>query len=97
MWELSIDTASLDAAATAYGTAAASYSKALSDVEGKLNSALSLWDDASSATWTEKVKEAKTKMEKVGERMTQNAAVLAEIAKAAGETEGNVKQGISSL
>ncbi len=96
-WELSISTEGLNGAASQYSGAAQNYSTALAAIESNLRSALNSWQDSSKETWEAKVKVAVERMQRVGARMSQNAAVLSDIATAAGETETNVKNKISTL
>ena len=94
---LSIDSDGLSSASSSYTAAASSYDSAIKTITNQLKNALNVWDDASKGTWEAKVNDALTRMQTVGARMSSNASVLTEIARAATETESNVKSGIESL
>ncbi len=96
-WELSIDPAGLEAAATEYTTAASEYNTALDELKTALDNALTIWDDKSKETWTQKVKDARANLQAVSDAMTLNSKILNEISKAASATESNVSTGISSI
>lgn len=96
-WELSIDPAGLEAAATAYTTAATEYGSALNELKTTLDNALNIWDDKSRDTWTAKVKTARENLQAVCDAMTLNSTILNQISAAASATENSVSTGISSI
>ncbi len=96
-WELSIDPDKLNSAATDYTVAAKDYNTALETLITNLNGALSVWQDKSADTWTQKINEAKTNLQAVSAAMSKNSTILTEIASAASATETSVATGISKI
>ncbi len=96
-FELMIDPAGLEGASTQYTTAAGKFSNAVTELKGKLESALSVWEDSSKDTWTTRVNKACTDLDGIRELLEGNATALKEIADYATNSEKAVSDGISTL
>ena len=87
----------LNSAADAYSKAATAYETSYTKITKAMNIAEGSWSDQAGESWRQIAAEAEQELQKLKSTLDANKALLAEVARAAGETQAKVTSGIQSI
>ena len=87
----------LESAAKSYSEASKSYDAHYTGIIDAMNIDEASWSDEAGVQWRELTDKAKLELKKIKENLDENSALLAEVARAARETQAKVKQGIDGM
>lgn len=87
----------LNSAADSYSSAATAYEASYEKLMSAMKIAEGSWSDQAGESWRQIASEAEIELQKLKSTLDANKALLAEVARAAGETQAKVTSGIQSI
>lgn len=92
-----VKTEELNSAADSYSKASTAYESSYEKIISAMKITEGSWSDQAGEAWRQIAAEAETELQKLKSTLDANSALLAEVARAAGETQTKVTSGIQSI